>query len=176
MKPYLAALFLLIAPLAACNDPAGPLAPAQAGKFGCFNVDLAKKTCQATSLYTWDLLGHITDKTQMVMRLGHGVTVVGTSEQPATLENGAVCYAMDDDALSKMTFTRYGLPMDAHDSDIVRTALAKTMPTGKKVCQTFTPEGDAVRLTASVDGQPVGGSGALMVWAAKEDGYFLDAR
>ena len=169
-------LTALLAPLAACGGDDGPLAPARAGKFGCFSPNLATKGCMATSVYSWDLLGHITDKTQMALKLGHGMTVVAISEAPATLENGAICYSMGPEALENTTFTHNGLPMDAHDNTILRQHLGDAMPSGKKLCQTFAPDGDTIRVMATIDGQPYPGRGGEMVWAGKDDGYFLDAR
>lgn len=164
-----AGLALLATPtMAQTNDP---LAPARAGQLQCFEPNVAAKTCQSISAYTFQANGVIDNPAQVLIM--PSPVIIMSINSPVTVRNNAVCGPIAAADLQRATFTINGAAASETDTADIRSALTQQLAPmiGQETCLTLTPDGDGFRADTTIGGAPQPQQTQHVIWIGANDGY-----
>jgi hypothetical protein len=169
MLGLFAGLALLALPATA--QTADPLAPAREGRLQCFEPNVAAKTCQSISGYTFQANGVIDNPAQVLINPSPAIIMYITS--PVAVRNNAICGPFAAADLQRATFTVGGAAANDADTADIRSALTQQLAPmiGRETCMTLTPDGDGFRAETTIGGTPQPQQTQRVIWIGANDGY-----
>jgi hypothetical protein len=152
-------------------EPASPISQAASWQLQCYAPNRDKKTCQSLAGYAKGEGGEI-ENTAMVMVSASPLVVMETVS-PVTVRADQVCGAVRTRDIETADFTVDGLAAAPRQATNLRKRMLTAMRRflGKKICTSYTPEGESLLATASVDGVPDPSLSQRVVWVSPADGY-----
>lgn len=161
---------VVASPLYGAGD-ADPLAPARSGALQCYKPDTAKKTCIALASYTFGAGDEILNQAEVLIM--PSPLVVMKSVSSVTLKNGAVCGLLRKEDLDASTITVAGQVLAGDQAAGAHAQLeqALTSEIGKEICTTYTPQGDTIATSVTVDGVASPAQSSTILWVQPGDGY-----
>lgn len=169
MLGLFASLALLASPAAA--QTADPLAPAREGRLQCFEPNVAAKTCQSISGYTFQANGVIDNPAHVL--ISPAPVIVMHVNSPVTVNNNAVCGPIAAGDIQRATFTIDGAAASEADTADIRGALVQQLAPalGHETCMTLTPDGEGFRADTTIAGVPQPQQTQRVIWVGANDGY-----
>ena len=169
MLGLFASLALLSSPAAA--QTADPLAPAREGRLQCFEPNVAAKTCQSISAYTFQPNGVIDNPAQVLIM--PSPVIIMNINSPVTIRNSAVCGPLAAADIQRATFTIDGAAASETDTAAIRNELTQQLAPmiGQETCLTLTPDGAGFRADTTIAGAPQPQQTQHVIWVSANDGY-----
>lgn len=162
-------LALLVSP--AMAQDADPLAPAREGRLQCFEPNVAAKTCQSISAYTFQANGVIDNPARVLIM--PSPVIIMTITSPVTVRNNTICGPVAAADIQRATFTINGAAASETDTADIRNALTQQLAPmiGQETCLTLTPDGDGFRADTTMGGVPQPQQTQHVIWVGANDGY-----
>jgi hypothetical protein len=147
-----------------------PLGPASEGRLQCFEPNAAAKTCRSTASYR--PAGDIILNLASVMVSSDPVTVMRTVT-PVQVVDGAVCGTLRARHIGEAEIQVDGQRLEPEEAARVRQQLVTDMASvlEKRICTTFTADGDGWTVKATIDGAPQTGLEQRVIWVGAQDGW-----